>query len=101
MKRKGNQKVYRQVPRRPGVSGFRGVISNGSGFAARVYRGTQRVHLGTFETPQEAALAHDREARRIHGPRAVVNWPSWCPPEGWNGPYPPTAWQSTPCKSEK
>lgn len=34
-----------------------------------------RVWLGTYNTPEEAARAYDREARKIRGNKAKVNFP--------------------------
>ncbi|KAK4414594.1 Ethylene-responsive transcription factor 1 [Sesamum alatum] len=34
-----------------------------------------RVWLGTYETPEEAAMAHDRAAFKLRGSRARVNFP--------------------------
>ena len=48
--------------------GYKGVARNHSGFAARAKEGGREHQLGTFDTPEEAALAY---ARRVGKERAA------------------------------
>lgn len=55
---------------------YRGVRRQPSGrFAAMITENRNCVQLGTFETEEEAALAYDSAALRLHGSNAVLNFP--------------------------
>lgn len=63
--------------RRQATSLYRGVSwdSRRGKWAAQItVRGVNR-YLGHFTSDTEAALAYDREALRIYGPRALTNFP--------------------------
>lgn len=58
-----------------GRSGYRGVIARHSRWAAIISIEGRAVHIGTYDTPEEAARAFDKRARELRGPGALVNFP--------------------------
>nr|XP_020166197.1 ethylene-responsive transcription factor ERF056-like [Aegilops tauschii subsp. strangulata] len=62
--------------RRLGASDFRGVRERRSGaFSSEIWFGEKRLILGTFDTAEEAAHAHDAAAWRLLRPCGEMNFP--------------------------
>lgn len=66
------QNVQNQKLKSSNRTGFKGVYVRENGkFGAEI----SRVHLGTFDTAEAAALAYDDAAREMHGEFARLNFP--------------------------
>lgn len=76
-----NQRCY-------GASGLRGVQQRGARWRARF----GDVHLGTFDTAEQAALAYDTAALAEYGSFAWLNFPEHRPPEARSAPRTPVPW---------
>jgi len=62
-----------QATRELGETGYRGVRKCRDTYQARIYFKTILHHLGTFITPEEAALAYNRKAVELYGNSAILN----------------------------
>jgi hypothetical protein len=61
---------------RPRLGKYLGVSSKGDRFRAQMCLGKGQVlHLGVFDTEEEAARAFDAKAIELRGPNAHVNFP--------------------------
>jgi len=56
-----------------GVIPYRGVSRNGKRFRAVITHNKEKRHLGTFDTPEEAALAYNQKALELRGEFASLN----------------------------
>jgi hypothetical protein len=54
-------------------SGFKGVHRHRSKWQARIRVNGKTIHLGTYDTPEKAAAAYDKAARRYYGRFARTN----------------------------
>jgi hypothetical protein len=60
---------------RSGSSRFKGVSWSRNHWRAAMRLNYKTIHLGRFDTEEEAARAYDEAARRLHGEFARVNFP--------------------------
>lgn len=59
--------------RKTNTSGFKGVVTHGKRFKSAVMVDRKRIHLGVFNTPEEAAEAYDAAAVKYFGEFALTN----------------------------
>jgi hypothetical protein len=70
-----SQNVANTVKSRRSNTGYRGAYKNGDRYHAQITLNNKRIYLGSYATPEEAAIARDNAARLYHGEFAVLNFP--------------------------
>ena len=61
------------------TSGYTGVYKSGDRFRADIKVNKKITYLGTYDTPNEAAVAYDRAVIKYNLPKDRLNWPDGYP----------------------
>jgi hypothetical protein len=69
------QNMYNRPPYASNTSGFKGVCRHKDKWVAMIGYNGQRLHLGRFSSPTDAAKAYDAKAKELFGEFAYLNFP--------------------------
>lgn len=67
------QNILNRGMQKNNTSGFRGVKMNRNFIVAQIRVGGKTIHIGTFKTKKDAAIAYDKVAIQYHGEYAMTN----------------------------
>jgi hypothetical protein len=56
------------------TSGYKGVCKNHKKWQAYIQHGNKRIYLGTWNTPEDAARAYDKAAKKLNGNFSRTNF---------------------------
>ena len=65
--------ITRNTRKHHSKSGFRGVYKEGDRYRATLYNRSERIDIGFFQTPEEAALAYNEKSMEIFGRTRSLN----------------------------
>ncbi len=65
--------ITRNTRKHHSKSGFRGVYKEGDRYRATLYNRSERIDIGFFQTPEEAALAYNQKSMEIFGRTRSLN----------------------------
>ena len=69
-----SQNQHNKTKQRNNTSGYKGVSWNYNGWEAKIHVNGKTIHMGRFNTPEEAAIAYDEAAKKYHGEFANLNF---------------------------
>ncbi|PLX24948.1 MAG: Pathogenesis-related transcriptional factor and ERF protein [Salinivirgaceae bacterium] len=65
--------VVRNTSKTDNQFGYRGVVKNSNKYQAIIYVNRKAINLGSFETPEEAALAYNKKSIELFGVTKSLN----------------------------
>lgn len=65
--------VVRNTSKTENKLGYRGVVKSGKKYQAIIYLNRKAINLGTFDTPEKAALAYNEKSMELFGKTKSLN----------------------------
>jgi hypothetical protein len=65
--------VVRNTKKTENQTGYRGVVKSGKKYMAIIYKNRKGIHLGTFTTAEEAAMAYNSKSIELFGETRSLN----------------------------
>ncbi len=65
--------VVRNTSKTENKLGYRGVVKSGRRYQAVIYKNRKAINLGTYDTPEEAALAYNDKSIELFGKTRSLN----------------------------
>ncbi len=65
--------VVRNTKKTDNRLGYRGVVKHGKKYQAIIYVKRKAINLGSFETPEEAAIAYNEKSKELFGETKSLN----------------------------
>lgn len=65
--------VVRNTKKTENRTGYRGVVKSGKKYMAIIYLHRKGINLGTFDTPEEAAMAYNKKSVELFGVTKSLN----------------------------
>jgi len=66
-------KIVRNTSKIKNTTGYRGVVKHGKKYQAIIYKQRKPIFIGSFDTPEEAALAYNKKSMELFGETKSLN----------------------------
>jgi hypothetical protein len=71
----GQENIRNQALRKDNTTGYKGVTPHKKKYRAQIYVNGNKILIGVFSDPKDAARAYDEKAKELHGEFSRLNFP--------------------------